>query len=102
MQEYGAIDVLILNAVVNPTMGPLLDSPPEAISKILEINVKAALMLISEAHPMLAPHVRSLSFPACPCAATYLVPLHWSLLHEAAIARAAKRNDLYGIHIERQ
>lgn len=60
MQEYGTIDVLILNAVVNPTMGSLLDAPPDAISKILDVNIKAALLLIAEAHPMLAPKVRNL------------------------------------------
>lgn len=85
MQEYGAIHVLILNAVVNPTMGPLLDSPPEAISKILEVNIKAALMLVSEAYPMLAPKVcRCKTFPCSPgfryrsstklCAAASVVP----------------------------
>lgn len=57
LQEYGNIDVLILNAVVNPTFGPLLDAPSEAISKILEVNIKSALLLIAEAHPMLAPKV---------------------------------------------
>lgn len=55
-KDYGAIDVLILNAVVNPTMGPLLQAPPDALSKILEVNIKAALLLVSEAHPLLAPH----------------------------------------------
>jgi NAD(P)-dependent dehydrogenase (short-subunit alcohol dehydrogenase family) len=57
MQEYGAIDVLVLNAVVNPTFGPLLDAPAEAISKILDVNIKAALLLVAEAHPLLAPKV---------------------------------------------
>lgn len=54
-KEYGTIDVLILNAVVNPTFGPLLDAPSEAITKILEVNIKSALLLIAEAHPLLTP-----------------------------------------------
>jgi NAD(P)-dependent dehydrogenase (short-subunit alcohol dehydrogenase family) len=64
VQEYGTIDVLVLNAVVNPTMGALLDAPPEAISKILDVNIKSTLMLVAEAHPILSPLVRCLSVPA--------------------------------------
>lgn len=36
---------------VNPTGGPLLSTPPSAIDKILDINIKAALLLVQEAVP---------------------------------------------------
>lgn len=34
---------------VNPTAGPLVSTPPDAIDKILDINIKAALLLVQEA-----------------------------------------------------
>jgi dehydrogenase/reductase SDR family protein 4 len=52
--KYGPrIDVLVSNAAVNPTAGPLLDTPLDAADKILDINVKAALALVSAAAPHL-------------------------------------------------
>lgn len=38
---------------VNPTSGPLLSTPPDAIDKILDINIKAALLLVQAASPHL-------------------------------------------------
>lgn len=55
VQAYGNIDILVSNAAVNPTSGPLLDTPPAAIDKILDINIKSALLLVQEA----APHMHS-------------------------------------------
>jgi NAD(P)-dependent dehydrogenase (short-subunit alcohol dehydrogenase family) len=49
LQEFGRLDVLVSNAAVNPTSGPLLESSPEAIDKVLDINVKAALLLVAAA-----------------------------------------------------
>lgn len=51
VQEFGQLDILISNAAVNPTAGPLASTPPDAIDKILDINVKAALLLVQEALP---------------------------------------------------
>jgi dehydrogenase/reductase SDR family protein 4 len=48
---YGRLDILVSNAAVNPTAGPLLEVPLEAVDKILDINVKAALGLVQEAAP---------------------------------------------------
>ena len=39
------IDVLVSNAAVNPFAGSILDTPPEAIDKVLDINLKSAIML---------------------------------------------------------
>jgi hypothetical protein len=36
----------VSNAAVNPTAGPLLSTPLDALDKILDINVKAALALV--------------------------------------------------------
>lgn len=41
----GRIDVLVSNAAVNPFAGAILDTPPEAIDKVIEINLKSAIML---------------------------------------------------------
>lgn len=49
------IDVLVSNAAVNPTAGPLLSTPLDAVDKILDINVKAALALVQ----LVAPHMRA-------------------------------------------
>ena len=50
---YGRIDVLVSNAAVNPASGPLLSIPESAIDKTLEINIKAAIMLVKECAPHL-------------------------------------------------
>ena len=39
-QEYGRIDILVSNATVNPYAGPLAEVPPDAIDKILDVNIK--------------------------------------------------------------
>lgn len=40
-KAYGArIDILVSNAAVNPFAGRIVDTPSEAIDKILDINVK--------------------------------------------------------------
>lgn len=54
VQAYGKIDILVSNAAVNPTAGPLLETSPDAIDKILDINIKAALLLVQAA----AKHMR--------------------------------------------
>lgn len=39
------IDVLVSNAAVNPAAGPILEMPDAAIDKILDINIKSAILL---------------------------------------------------------
>ena len=49
---YGpSIDVLVSNAAVNPAAGPILQMPDSAIDKILEINIKSAVLLTREVAP---------------------------------------------------
>ncbi len=40
VQKYGGLDILVSNAAVNPGAGPLADTPPDVIDKILDINIK--------------------------------------------------------------
>lgn len=54
IDTYGKIDALVSNAAVNPASGPLLSIPESAIDKTLEINIKAAIMLVKE----VAPHLK--------------------------------------------
>ncbi|KAG2442387.1 hypothetical protein HXX76_002473 [Chlamydomonas incerta] len=53
VQKYGGMDALVSNAAVNPGAGPLADTPPDVIDKILDINIKAAVLLVQEALPHL-------------------------------------------------
>ena len=47
--------MLVSNAAVNPAGGPILDMPEAAIDKILEVNVKAAIMLTRAVVPHMQP-----------------------------------------------
>ena len=51
---YGVVDVLVSNAAVNPAAGLILDMPDSAIEKILDINVKSAILLTKEARPYMS------------------------------------------------
>ena len=44
-QQLGQIDIAIGNAGANPHFGSLLDVPPEAVQKILDVNLTANLRL---------------------------------------------------------
>ncbi|XP_072271209.1 dehydrogenase/reductase SDR family member 4-like [Pyxicephalus adspersus] len=46
VQKFGGIDILVSNAAVNPFFGNILDSTDEVWDKILDINVKAAFLLV--------------------------------------------------------
>ena len=51
---YGTVDVLVSNAAVNPAAGLILDMPDSAIEKILDVNVKSAILLTKEARPYMS------------------------------------------------
>merc|ERR1711970_528617 len=53
IEEDEKLDILISNAAVNPTFGPMLDTPEWAWDKIFEVNVKNTFQLIQEAVPYL-------------------------------------------------
>ncbi|KAM4050955.1 dehydrogenase/reductase SDR family member 4-like isoform 1-T2 [Anomaloglossus baeobatrachus] len=46
VQKFGGIDILVSNAAVNPFFGNILESTDEVWEKILDINVKAAVLLL--------------------------------------------------------
>lgn len=53
MEIYGRIDILVNNAAVNPIYGPLAEMTEDAFDKIMDINVKACMMLANACYPQL-------------------------------------------------
>jgi len=53
IDNFGGIDILVSNAAVNPTVGPVLDCSEEAWDKIFDVNLKSAFMLSKEVLPHL-------------------------------------------------
>eukprot|EP00271_Cylindrocystis_brebissonii_P008664 TRINITY_DN23138_c0_g1_i1.p1 TRINITY_DN23138_c0_g1~~TRINITY_DN23138_c0_g1_i1.p1 ORF type:complete len:261 (+),score=45.88 TRINITY_DN23138_c0_g1_i1:310-1092(+) len=51
IKTYECVDILVSNAAVNPGAGPILEMPESQIDKILEINVKAAVLLVQDVRP---------------------------------------------------
>ena len=50
LAAFGRIDYVVNNAAVNPHFGPLVDADPQAVRKIFEVNVVAALVWTQLAH----------------------------------------------------
>jgi len=48
--EFGSLDILINNTGINPTYGPLMDADLDAVRKIFDVNVVAALGYVQEAY----------------------------------------------------
>ncbi|RDI55664.1 SDR family oxidoreductase [Nocardia mexicana] len=48
--EFGALDILINNTGINPVYGSLMDADLDAVRKIFDVNVVAALGYVQEAH----------------------------------------------------
>ncbi|XP_015706940.1 dehydrogenase/reductase SDR family member 4-like isoform X2 [Coturnix japonica] len=53
LDTYGAIDILVSNAAVNPVMGSTLEVEEAAWEKIFQVNVTAAAMLVK----LVVPHM---------------------------------------------
>ena len=47
--ELGRLDVLVNNAATNPTFGPMIETEPRAVRKVLEVNVEGPLLLAQTA-----------------------------------------------------
>ncbi|XP_076048543.1 dehydrogenase/reductase SDR family member 4-like isoform X2 [Oratosquilla oratoria] len=45
VKKYGGIDILVSNAATNPVAGGVLDCPEGVWDKIMDVNVKSALLL---------------------------------------------------------
>jgi NAD(P)-dependent dehydrogenase (short-subunit alcohol dehydrogenase family) len=49
IDRLGRLDVLVNNAATNPTFGPMIETEPRAVRKVLEVNVEGALLLAQAA-----------------------------------------------------
>lgn len=47
------MDILVSNAAVNPTFGPVFDGTEEVWDKIFDVNVKSTFFLMKESLPLL-------------------------------------------------
>lgn len=54
LDKYGAIDILINNAGVNPAFGPIIDATESAWDKVFEVNLKAGFLLSREVAKLMA------------------------------------------------
>jgi len=53
VNQYGGIDILINNAAINPTFGPIVEANGETFDKIMNVNVKACMLLANLCHPIM-------------------------------------------------
>ncbi len=53
VQEFGGVDILINNAATNPVFGNLSDMEAEVFDKIMDVNVKACMLLSNLCHPIM-------------------------------------------------
>lgn len=51
LQRYGAVDVLVNNAAVNPVFGPIAQTDVAAFDKILDVNLKGPFELSKAVYP---------------------------------------------------
>jgi NAD(P)-dependent dehydrogenase (short-subunit alcohol dehydrogenase family) len=49
VEEFGRLDLLVNNAGTNPVYGPLLDTDPDALRKVFDVNVFAVLGWVRQA-----------------------------------------------------
>ncbi len=47
--ELGGLDILVNNAGTNPTFGPMVETEPRAVRKVLEVNLEGPLLLTQAA-----------------------------------------------------
>ncbi len=50
IDHFGGIDIVVNNAAINPSFGPLLDADMQAFDKILQVNLKGPMELARCAH----------------------------------------------------
>lgn len=53
LDTFGGIDILVSNAAVNPTFGPIQETPEESWEKIFDINLKSAFLLAKDVIPLM-------------------------------------------------
>jgi NAD(P)-dependent dehydrogenase (short-subunit alcohol dehydrogenase family) len=52
--QYGGIDILVVNAAVNPYFGPSIDCPDDAFDRIMGSNVRSTFWLCNMVLPQMA------------------------------------------------
>ncbi|MGH3939237.1 MAG: SDR family oxidoreductase [Pseudonocardiaceae bacterium] len=50
VERFGSLDILVNNVGINPVYGPLIDVDLDAVRKILDVNVVAALGFVQQVH----------------------------------------------------
>lgn len=50
VEQFGSLDVLVNNTGINPVYGALMEADLEAVRKIFDVNVVAALGYVQEAY----------------------------------------------------
>lgn len=53
VESYGGVDIIVNNAAINPSFGPIVDTDMKVFDKIMEVNVKGPLELCKLAHPIM-------------------------------------------------
>nr|CAB3237780.1 dehydrogenase/reductase SDR family member 4-like [Phallusia mammillata] len=53
VQRLGRLDILVLNAAVNPHAGSILQTSESVYDKIFDVNVKSTFMFIQESAPIM-------------------------------------------------
>lgn len=53
IEHYGGIDILINNAATNPIFAPVLHAESEVFDKVMNVNVKACMLLANLCHPFM-------------------------------------------------
>jgi NAD(P)-dependent dehydrogenase (short-subunit alcohol dehydrogenase family) len=53
VNTFGGVDIIVNNAAINPSFGPILDTDMKLFDKIMEVNVKGPLELCKLAHPIM-------------------------------------------------
>ena len=51
IEQYGGVDILVNNAAINPTFAPLIQAQEETFDKIMNVNVKACMLLANLCFP---------------------------------------------------
>lgn len=51
LEAYDGVDILINNAAINPTFGPISEATTEIFDKIMQVNVKGPFELANEVYP---------------------------------------------------
>jgi len=49
VNDLGGLDILVNNAGTNPTFGPMIETEPRAVRKVLEVNLEGPLLLAQAA-----------------------------------------------------